>query len=58
LKENVEQTVAQLRLGLQKLQQLNILHSTIAATSHLQLALTTQWPDGPQTILEIPLPDK
>lgn len=58
LKENVEQSVTQFRLVLQKLQQLNILHSNVAATSHLQLTLTTDWPDGPQTILEIPLPDK
>lgn len=58
VKENIEQAVTQLRIVLQKLQQLNILHSAIAATSHLQLSLTTQWPDGPQTILEIPLPDK
>lgn len=58
LKENVEQAVTQLRSVLQQLQQLNILHSAVAATSHLQLTLTTDWPDGPQTILEIPLPDK
>lgn len=57
LKENVEQAVTQFRSILQRLQQLNILHSAVAATSHLQLTLTTDWPDGPQTILEIPLPD-
>ncbi|HBJ34350.1 MAG TPA: hypothetical protein DDZ51_06220, partial [Planctomycetaceae bacterium] len=58
LKENAEQSLTQLRSVLQKLQQLNVLHSAVAATAHLQLTLTTQWPDGPQTILEIPLPDK
>jgi hypothetical protein len=58
LKENVERAVNQFRSILQNLQQLNILHSAVAATSHLQLTLTTDWPDGPQTILEIPLPDK
>jgi hypothetical protein len=58
IKESIEQAVAQLRSILQQLQQLNILHSAVVATSHLQLTLTTDWPDGPQTILEIPLPDK
>jgi len=58
LKESVEQAITQLRSILQQLQQLNILHSAVVATSHLQLTLTTNWPDGPQTILESPLPDK
>jgi hypothetical protein len=58
LKENVEQAVNQFRAILQRLQQLNILHSAVATTSHLQLTFTTDWPDGPQTILEIPLPDQ
>jgi len=56
LKDNVEQAVNQSRSILQRLQQFNILHSAVATTSHLQLTFTTDWPDGPQTILEIPLP--
>lgn len=58
LKENVEQAVNQLRSTLQRLQQFNILHSAVATTAHLRLTFTTDWPDGPQTILEIPLPDQ
>lgn len=58
LKENVEQAVTQFRTVLQKLQQLNALHSAVATASHVKLTLTTDWPDGPQTLLEIPLPDQ
>jgi hypothetical protein len=58
IKENIEKSVNQMQSILQRLQNLNILHSAIVATSHLQMSLTTQWPDGIQTILEIPLPDQ
>lgn len=58
VKENVEKSVNQLQALLQRLQNLNILHSAIVSASYLQCSLTTQWPDGLQTILEIPPPDQ
>jgi len=58
LKDATEATVKRLNAGLQQLQQLNLLQSTIAAEAYLSITLTTAWPESNQTILQTPPPDQ
>lgn len=53
-KDALDQSVRRLQMLVQRINELQSLQTTIAAQSRIRIALMTHWPDGRQTILEMP----